>query len=58
MREEEGEKEREKERVREKRETMASSSPDNSKKTPLTGVEVAKHNSKENCWVIVHVRLR
>jgi len=25
-------------------------------KSPLTGVEVAKHSSKDNCWVIVHGR--
>lgn len=24
-------------------------------KVQLTGVEVAKHNSKDDCWVIVHV---
>lgn len=23
---------------------------------PLTGVEVAKHNKSDDCWVIVHVR--
>lgn len=23
---------------------------------PLSGDEVAKHNSAESCWVIVHVR--
>ena len=23
--------------------------------TPLTGVEVAKHTTKDDCWVIIHV---
>jgi hypothetical protein len=25
---------------------------------PLTGVEVAKHNKADDCWLIVHVRLQ